>query len=70
MDIKVGKMPRKTKNILAIKNNFKVSGAIKTNKGDQTEFAKRSEAGGITCPLKLKYILAWFFVDEKGFLLK
>jgi hypothetical protein len=34
MDIKVGKMPRKTKNILAIKNNFKVSGAIKTNKGD------------------------------------
>lgn len=42
MDVKVGKMPNKTQNRLAISKNFKVTGILKTYIDGQTEFMKRS----------------------------
>lgn len=36
MDVKIGKMPRKTQNRLAISKNFKVTGILKTDPYGQT----------------------------------
>lgn len=64
IDIKVGKMPKRTRNPWAVKNNIKVIGLLKTDEEGKASFSDRVETGGIIVDERFKDLLAVFFMDN------